>query len=108
MTQSFVIHQVSEAWFILTEDLIAHPAFRAGFDLASFSAAYTAITGSPFPVVVPPDPVPPAPGPSPTPTPTPGPDYPPAPVPASGGTLRQWLSAVLHWAYNVWHIFRGQ
>ncbi len=65
-TQAFVQQQVSEAWFVLTQAHVDNPSFRAGFDLAGFALAYTEITGSPFPVVVPPPaPVPPAPVPPP-------------------------------------------
>ena len=39
-----------------------NPSFRAGFDLPKFAAAYTEITGRPFPIAV-----------GPTPPPTPGP-----------------------------------
>jgi hypothetical protein len=108
LTRRFVNNRVEEAWVVLTDELIAHPSFRQNYDLASLAQAYVELTGRPFPVVVPPEPPPPSPNPPPGPSPAPGPDYPPAPAPAPGGTLRQWLSAVLHWAYNVWHIFRGR
>jgi hypothetical protein len=49
MTDSFFQHNVEEAWFIVTQAHIDHPAFRAGFDINSFAAAYEVITGSPFP-----------------------------------------------------------
>jgi hypothetical protein len=68
MTQAFIRQNVDEAWFVITEAHVAHPGFRAGFDLSSFAAAFTAMTGRPFPAVV-------DPGPQPTPTPVP-----PAPV----------------------------
>lgn len=78
-TQAFVQHQVTEAWFILTQAHVDHPGFRQGFDLGSFAAAYSNITGRPFPVPVPP-PAPPAPPVPPTPTPPP-PPVPPTPTP---------------------------
>lgn len=64
MTEAFLAHRVDEAYFIVTQAHVDHPAFRAGFDLASFAAAYTDLTGRPFPVSVTP-----APGPAPTPVP---------------------------------------
>lgn len=64
-TNAFVSHQMEEAWFIITQAHVDHPAFRAGYDLASFAAAYQEITGAPFPAVVP------APAPTPEPAPTP-------------------------------------
>lgn len=103
MTQGFVDHQVSEAWFIITQAQVNNPDFRDGFDLGGFAAAYTALTGRPFPAVPPtpppappvpaplpvppqPVPVPPAPAPAPVPAPpepTPAPDPPVPPVPPS-------------------------
>lgn len=65
-TQAFENNQVSEVWFVLTQAHVDHPGFRDDFDLGSFAAAYSDITGKPFPVVVPP-PAPPAPGPTPSP-----------------------------------------
>ncbi|MBL7487529.1 MULTISPECIES: hypothetical protein [unclassified Frankia] len=89
MTQRFVTSQVSEAWFIVTQAHVDHPAFRAGFDLASFAAAYTAMTGRPFPVDVPP-------GPTPTP-PTPTPPTPVPPTPPADADAELWQS-VRSWA----------
>ncbi len=45
MTKSFVTHQCDEAWFVITQAHLDNPNFRAGFDLAKFADAYTAITG---------------------------------------------------------------
>jgi hypothetical protein len=56
-TDAFVKNSLDEAWFIVTQAHVDHPAFRAHFDVNSFAAAYTAITGRPFPVSVPPGPV---------------------------------------------------
>lgn len=65
MSPSFYAHQRFEAWVVLFPEHVAHPAFRAGFDLVKFKDAYEQITGRPFPADVPPEPeppVPPAPG----------------------------------------------
>lgn len=59
MTEAFVAQSVEEAWFVLAQAHVDHPGFRGYVDLASFAAAFTAITGRPFPV--------PVPGPAPTP-----------------------------------------
>lgn len=61
-TNAFFAQQVGEVYFIITADLVAHPAFRAGYDVNSFASAFTSLTGKPFPVVTP----------TPTPTPTGG------------------------------------
>jgi len=87
MTPAFVSAQVEEAWFILTKAQVDHPGLRDHLDLAGFAAAFTALTGRPFPVAVsPPAPVPvPVPPQPPAPVPTPAPippTPPPAPTPA--------------------------
>lgn len=85
MTPAFVAAQVEEAWFILTKAQVENPGLRDHLDLAGFAAAFTALTGRPFPVAVaPPTPVPvPVPAPPTPPTPAPGPPpLPPGPVPA--------------------------
>ncbi len=95
MTQAFAFHQVDEAWFVLTQAHVDHPGFRESFDLAGFAAAYTAITGSPFPAVIPP--LPPAPIPVPAP-PAPAP-VPPTPVPvppAPGAGADRTLAPLAH------------
>ena len=56
---SFLTEACSELWFVILKEHVAHPAFRAGFDLTSFAAAFEALTGRPFPA----DPEPPAPDP---------------------------------------------
>jgi hypothetical protein len=60
MTDAFFQNNVEEAWFVITQAHVDHPGFRAGFDLTSFAAAYKALTGRDFPVVifVPPSPTP--------------------------------------------------
>jgi hypothetical protein len=64
MTDAFLRNNVEEAWFIVTQAHVDHPGFRAGFDLQAFAAAYTAITGRPFPAVVTPPVDPPQPQPA--------------------------------------------
>ena len=68
-TDAFWSHQVEEAWVVLWPEMLNDPDFLAGIDLATFAADYTAITGKPFPAVVPPAPVTP-----------PAPPVPPVPV----------------------------
>jgi hypothetical protein len=65
-TDSFWRHEVEEAWVVIWPEHLEDPAFLAGVDLAALAADYTAITGKPFPAVVPPQPAP-----TPVPTPTP-------------------------------------
>ena len=65
-TVAWRAHCLDEAFVVILKEHVNNPSFRAGFDLPKFAAAFTAITGRPFPVAV---------GPSPTPTPVP-----PAPV----------------------------
>ena len=71
-TDSFIGHQVQEAWVVIMPEHLDHPGFQEGVNLAALSADYTALTGRPFPQ--------PTPGPTPTPTPPP----PPAPGPPAG------------------------
>ncbi|WP_439947159.1 hypothetical protein [Streptomyces sp. BBFR109] len=72
-TDRFWSRKVEEAWVVVWPEHLQHPAFLEGVDAAALAAAYTSITGRPFPVVVPPQPVP-SPPPSPTPAPTPAVD----------------------------------
>jgi hypothetical protein len=58
MTESFVEHQVDEAWFVLTPAHIQNPVFRNNFDLQGFANAVAQLTGGKIIVPVPP-PVPP-------------------------------------------------
>jgi hypothetical protein len=77
MTQAFITHQVSEAYFILAQPMVDHPDFRDNFDLAGFAAAISAITNGKVIVPVTPVPVPPAPEPfPPSPPPVPSPTVP--------------------------------
>ena len=72
-TDRYWSRKVEEAWVVIFEEHLQHPAFQEGVDLAALAADYTALTGKPFPAVVPPQPAPvPSPPPSPTPSPAPG------------------------------------
>lgn len=65
-TDAFRRHQLDEAWVVILPEHVANPGFRKGFDLQAFADAFEAITGTPFPAVVPdpgPQPEPPAPTP---------------------------------------------
>jgi hypothetical protein len=84
LTDAFIQKQLEEAWVVITEFHLNSKEFIAAMDMPAFAAAYTTITGQPFPVAVTPAPVP-TPVPTPTPTPTPAPV--PTPVPAVGYTL---------------------
>lgn len=85
-TDMFISHQVEEAWFLLTADLVNHPGFRDSFDLPGFAAAVADLTGGK--VIVPVDPIPPAP------TPGPGPTDPLADYPLA--TVNAWLNRSSH------------
>jgi hypothetical protein len=84
MTEAFIAHQLDEAWFVLTQAHVDHPAFRAGYDVAGFAAAVAEMTGGRVVVPVP------APQPPPAPQPTPG----PAPVPAVPADWVAWAQHV--------------
>jgi hypothetical protein len=109
-TDSFWAQGTEEAWVVIWPEHLGSAEFLAGVDLAAFAADYTAITGQPFPVVVPPapTPVPPAPVPPvpvpvpPVPTPVPPvptPTPPPPPVPDADPADRDLARAVTKWAY---------
>jgi hypothetical protein len=69
-TDRFWNRKVEEAWVVIWPEHLTHPAFLAGVDLTALASDYTAVTGKPFPAVVPPAPAPvPTPPPSPTPSP---------------------------------------
>jgi hypothetical protein len=71
-TDAYWRRKVEETWVVIWPEHLTHPDFLAGIDVAALAAAYTAITGRPFPAVVPPAPAPvPSPPPAPTPSPTP-------------------------------------
>jgi len=105
-TDNFWANGVEEAWVVIWPEHLGSKEFLAGVDLTAFAADYTAITGQPFPVAVPP-----APTPAPVPVP-PGPDANPADVAlahsatawafrshimaadkAVAGAVRAWLAA---------------
>lgn len=69
-TDAYWRRKVEEAWVVVWPEHLTHPAFLDGVDLAALAADYTALTGKPFPAVVPPAPTP-APSPPPSPTPSP-------------------------------------
>lgn len=72
-TDAYWRRKVEECWVVIWPEHLTHPAFLDGIDLAALAADYTALTGKPFPALVPPAPAPvPTPPPSPTPSPTPG------------------------------------
>lgn len=70
-TDAFWSHQVSECWIVIWPEHLQTKAFMEGVDLDALSAAYTALTGRPFPIQ-------PEPNPNPEPTPQPIPVVDPA------------------------------
>ncbi|WP_037616475.1 hypothetical protein [Streptomyces aureus] len=70
-TDAYWRRKTEEAWVVIWPEHLEHPAFQEGVDLAALAADYTALTGKPFPGVVP------SPTPPPTPTPSPTPDLDP-------------------------------
>jgi hypothetical protein len=54
-TQPFIINQMDECWFVLTEKHIEHPNFRDSFNLKAFSDAVATITNGK--VIVPINPI---------------------------------------------------
>lgn len=80
-TDAFWRKEVEEAWVVIWPEHLTHPVFQAAIDLAAFAADYTAITGKPFPAVVPP-------APAPTPTPSPA-----SADQALAAAARTWLAA---------------
>jgi hypothetical protein len=93
-TDAYWNHETEEAWVVLWPEMLKNPDFLAGISLAQFAAAYTAITGKPFPAVIPPAPTPPPAPPAPSPAPTPTP-VPPPPVPPAGAWA--WVKALVKW-----------
>jgi hypothetical protein len=96
-TDAYWRRKVEEAWVVIFPEHLTHPAFLAGVDLAALAADYTALTGKPFPAVVPP---------APTPVPTP----PPSPTPSADPRLVEVVALVNEWAHdnNVPTITKGQ
>ncbi len=62
-TEAFRRHQLEEAWVVIWQENLDHPAFQTGVDLVALQAAYKALTGKTIPGV--PTPVPPSPTPAP-------------------------------------------
>lgn len=93
-TEAFWSHEVEETWVLIWPEHLKNPAVLAGINLAAFAAAWTEITGDPFPV-----PVPPAPAPTPTPTPVP-----PAPAPTP---VADPADVALAAAQAVWRKAKG-
>lgn len=60
-TDTFLTHQLSEAWVVVLPVHLAHPAFQQGVDVAALASDFEALTGRPFPVQPTPPPVPPVP-----------------------------------------------
>lgn len=79
-TSTFRQRQLQEAWVVIWQESVDHPAFQAGVDLEALAVDYADLTGSPFPAVVPPAPAPVPPAPTPVPVP---PVPTPTPVPSS-------------------------
>lgn len=86
-TDRYWSRKVEEAWVVIFDEHLEHPAFQEGVDLAALAADYTALTGKPFPAVVPPQPAP---------VPTP----PPTPAPAPDPRLVQALDLMRAWAHD--------
>jgi hypothetical protein len=78
-TDSFWTNEVEECWAVIWPEHLGSREFVAGMNLQLFATDYTAITGKPFPAVVP----------APTPTPTPGPT-PSPPIPAANPDVTLW------------------
>jgi hypothetical protein len=95
-TDNYWANGVEEAWVVIWPEHLGSKAFLAGVDLAAFAADYTAITGKPFPVPVPP-PVPPVPPPVPPPPVPPVPPVPP-PHPVADPADRVLAAATKTWA----------
>jgi hypothetical protein len=101
-TETFRAKQLEEAWVVVWEWNLEHPAFLEGVDVAALAAAYKALTGKELPIPAPsPTPTPPAPTPVP-PSPTPVPPTPPAPVPPAPGTEPSAADRALWEATKGW------
>ena len=64
-TLPFILNQMDECWFILTQAHVDHPGFRNSFDLAGFSKAVSDLTNGKVIIPVPTSPIPPTPTPVP-------------------------------------------
>jgi hypothetical protein len=86
-TDAYWRRKVEEAWVVVWPEHLTHPAFLDGVDLSALAADYTALTGKPFPAVVPP---------APAPVPTP----PPAPTPSADPRLVEVVALMQAWAHD--------
>ena len=59
LTEPFIVNQMDEAWFVLTQYHLDHPNFRDNFDVEGFAKAVSEITGGQLSVPTP-DPVKPS------------------------------------------------
>ncbi len=109
-TDNYWANAVEEAWVVIWPEHLGSQEFLAGVNLTAFAADYTAITGKPFPAVIPPPapvpvPVPPVPVPVP-PTPVPVPPtpvpVPPAPVPVPPAPVADQADEQLAWVVTGW------
>jgi hypothetical protein len=89
-TDRYWSRNVEEAWVVIFEEHLQHPAFQEGVDLAALASDYEALTGKAFPAVVPPQPVP---SPPPSPTPSPAPELDPHLVQA-WQSMSEWATSV--------------
>ncbi|HEY4963700.1 MAG TPA: hypothetical protein VIH90_03335 [Candidatus Saccharimonadales bacterium] len=64
-TKNFLKYLGMQGWFVIFKEHLGTKAFIEGMDMIKFSAAYKAITGSDFPVIVNPTPIPDPPVPTP-------------------------------------------
>lgn len=86
-TDAYWRRKVEEAWVVIWPEHLEHPDFLEGVDAAALAVAYTAVTGRPFPAVVPPAPVP-------------TPPSPPAPSPSPDPRLVQAFQSMKAWAHD--------
>lgn len=61
-TAAFRRHQLEEAWVVIWQENLDHPAFQQGVDLDALQSAYKALTGKTIPGVPTPPPPTPVPG----------------------------------------------
>lgn len=73
-TAAFRKHQLEEAWVVVWQWNLDHPAFQEGVDLQALADAYHALTGKTIPALPVPDPTPP-----------------PSPAPGGGGSQGPFL-----------------
>jgi hypothetical protein len=93
-TDRFWLRSVDECWAVIWPEHLGAREFIEGMNLATFADDYTAITGRPFPAVVPPPP-PPDPGPAPEPPPPPPEPTPQSPPGCLPAWARRWLAGLI-------------